>query len=135
MGLIVQHEEVISGLKQLGSYNEQTLIVYATLKRYQPLYVKMNYMDLNNYVVTGSWLAISDSFVQICPVDQLGKLTQEVISISRDDTLLRIKKNLLLYTLFVKDAKGRSIEFRVSSRVLGNRQHHEDFLKLLEKLK
>lgn len=132
MGLIVQHDDIINGLKQLDIYNGDELIIYATLKNHQPLYTRMNYLDLNNYVITGVWLAISENYVHILPVDQLGKLKKEVITISREDTSLSIKKNLLLYTLYLEDIEKNIVEFRVSSNIVGNKKHHADFVKLLK---
>ncbi|EIP8083287.1 hypothetical protein AAFA72_000738 [Enterococcus faecalis] len=135
MGIIVQHDEIISVLKQLDIYNEDELIIYATLKTSQPLYIRMNELDLRNYIVEGVWLAISTNDVKILPVNQLGKLQEEVTIISKKDLAsLSIKKNLLLYTITMKDLGGNSISFKVSSRIIGNRNHHLDFVKLVERL-
>lgn len=135
MGIIIQHDEIISVLKQLEIYNEDELIVYATLKTSKPLYIRMNEIDLRNYIVEGVWLAIGKNDVKILPVNQLGKLQEEVTIISKKDlTSLSIKKNLLLYTITMKDLEGNSVSFKISSRVVGNRNHHLDFVKLVERL-
>jgi hypothetical protein len=134
LGLIVQHEEIISELKSQSSYVGDELIVYATLKQKQPLYVRMNYLNFDNYIVEGSWIAVSENEIKILPVDQLGRLIEEIIVIpKRDIANFSIKKNLLLYTMTITDTKGTSVQFRVASKVLGNKIHHEDFLKLLKK--
>lgn len=136
MGLIVQHDEIISLLKKLDIYNGDELIIYVTLKVSQPLYVRMNYLNLDNYIVQGAWLAINDNDIKILPVNQLGKLTDDVSVICQDDIDdFSIKKNLLLYTISIADLKGSVVQFRVSSKVLGNKKHHEDFLKLLNKMR
>ncbi|EGO6739797.1 hypothetical protein NFW93_002047 [Enterococcus faecalis] len=135
MGIIVQHDEIIYVLKQLDIYNEDELILYATLKTSQPLYIRMNELDLRNYIVEGVWLAISTNDVKILPVNQLGKLPEEATIISKKDLAsLSIKKNLLLYTITMKDLEGNSVSFKISSRVVGNRNHHLDFVKLVERL-
>ncbi|HCT8104593.1 hypothetical protein CYQ27_04110 [Enterococcus faecalis] len=135
MGLIVQHDEIISVLKQLDIYNEDELIIYATLKTSQPLYMRVNELDLRNYIVEGAWLAISKNDVKILAVNQLGKLQEEVTVISKKDLAsLSIKKNLFLYTITMKDLEGNSVSFKVSSRVVGNRNHHLDFVKLVKHL-
>ncbi|EPN5990358.1 hypothetical protein ACT0K6_000160 [Enterococcus faecalis] len=135
MGLIVQHDEIISVLKQLDIYNEDELIIYATLKTSQPLYMRVNELDLRNYIVEGAWLAISKNDVKILAVNQLGKLQEEVTVISKKDLAsLSIKKNLFLYTITMKDLEGNSVSFKVSSRVVGNRNHHLDFIKLVKHL-
>lgn len=135
MGIIVQHDEIISVLKQLDIYNEDELIVYATLKTSQPLYIRMNELDLRNYIAEGVWLAVSANNVKILPVNQLGKLKEAVTIISKKDLAgLSIKKNLLLYTITMKDLEGNSVSFKISSRVVGNRNHHLDFVKLVERL-
>ncbi|NSV98676.1 hypothetical protein FKY93_13120 [Enterococcus faecalis] len=135
MGLIVQHDEIISVLKQLDIYNEDELIIYATLKTSQPLYMRVNELDLRNYIVEGAWLAISKNDVKILPVNQLGKLQEEVTVIYKKDlTDFSIKKNLFLYTITMKDLEGNSVIFKVSSRVVGNRNHHLDFVKLVKHL-
>ncbi|EIB6117679.1 hypothetical protein RV11_GL000584 [Enterococcus phoeniculicola] len=136
MGLIVQHDEIISLLKKLDIYNGDELIIYVTLKVSQPLYVRMNYLNLDNYIVQGAWLAINDNDIKILPVNQLGKLIDDVSVICQDDIDdFSIKKNLLLYTISIADLKGSVVQFRVSSKVLGNKKHHEDFLKLLNKMR
>ncbi|EPI27195.1 hypothetical protein [Enterococcus faecalis] len=136
MGLIVQHDEIISLLKKLDIYNGDELIIYVTLKVSQPLYVRMNYLNLDNYIVQGAWLAINDNDIKILPVNQLGKLIDDVSIICQDDIDdFSIKKNLLLYTISIADLKGSVVQFRVSSKVLGNKKHHEDFLKLLNKMR
>ncbi|HDT8180684.1 TPA: hypothetical protein RD716_002625 [Enterococcus faecalis] len=133
MGLIVQHDEIISVLKQLDIYNEDELIIYATLKTSHPLYMRVNELDLRNYIVEGAWLAISKNDVKILAVNQLGKLQEEVTVISKKDLAsLSIKKNLFLYTITMKDLEGNSVSFKVSSRVVGNRNHHLDFIKLVK---
>ncbi|HDV0789787.1 hypothetical protein NG861_00045 [Enterococcus faecalis] len=135
MGLIVQHDEIISVLKQLDIYNEDELIIYATLKTSHPLYMRVNELDLRNYIVEGAWLAISKNDVKILAVNQLGKLQEEVTVISKKDLAsLSIKKNLFLYTITMKDLEGNSVSFKVSSRVVGNRNHHLDFIKLVKHL-
>lgn len=135
MGLIVQHDEIISVLNQLDIYNEDELIIYATLKTSQPLYMRVNELDLRNYIVEGAWLAISKNDVKILAVNQLGKLQEEVTVISKKDLAsLSIKKNLFLYTITMKDLEGNSVSFKVSSRVVGNRNHHLDFIKLVKHL-
>ena len=135
MGIIVQHDEIISVLKQLDIYNEDELIIYATLKTSQPLYTRMNELDLRNYIVEGVWLAVSINDVKILPVNQLGKLKEAVTIISKKDLAsLSIKRNLFLYTITMKDLKGNSVSFKVSSRIIGNRNHHLDFIKLVEHL-
>lgn len=136
MGLIVQHDEIISLLKKLDIYNGDELIIYVTLKVSQPLYVRMNYLNLENYIVQGAWLAINDNDIKILPVNQLGKLVDDVSVICQDDIDdFSIKKNLLLYTISIADLKGSVVQFRVSSKVIGNKKHHEDFLKLLNKMR
>lgn len=136
MGLIVQHDELISGLKNLDIYKGDELIIYTTLKTHQPFYTKMNYLALDNYIVTGVWLALNEAYIHVFPVNQLGKLKREVITIPRNDiSSLNIKKNLLVYTITIKDIKGNIVEFRALSRVLGNKKHHEDFMVLIQQLK
>lgn len=132
MGLIVQHEEIISLLKELNIYNGDELIIYVTLKASQPLYIRMNYLDLNNYIVQGAWLAISDEDIKFIPVNQLGKLVNNISIINHNDIqYFGIKKNLLQYTISIIDLEDNVVQLRVSSRVLGNKTHHKDFLKLL----
>lgn len=134
MGLIVQHDEIITLLKELRNYNGDELIIYTTLKTSQPFYVRMNYLDLDNYIVQGVWLAISETDIKLVPVDQLGKLQDEAMVIEKNEIAnFTIKKNLLLYTISITDLKGNTIQFRASSTILGNKTHHEDFLNVLKK--
>ncbi|MBV7390391.1 MULTISPECIES: hypothetical protein [Enterococcus] len=136
MGLIVQHDEIISFLKELEIYSGEELIIYVTLKTTQPLYVRMNYLNLDNYIVQGAWLAISEKDIKILPVNQLGKLVDNVSVIYRDDIAdFIIKKNFLLYSISITDLKDNVVQFNVSSKVLGNKNHHKDFVKLLNKIK
>ncbi|ETD05690.1 hypothetical protein N568_0101055 [Lactococcus garvieae TRF1] len=136
MSMIVQHNEIISLLKELKIYNGDELIIYVTLKTSQPLYVRMNYLNLDNYIVQGAWLAINDNEVKVLPVNQLGRLVDNISVICRDDIHdFSIKKNLLLYTISMIDLKGNVVQFKASSKVLGNKNHHEDFLKLLNKMR
>lgn len=95
----------------------------------------MNELDLRNYIVEGVWLAVSKNDVKILPVNQLGKLQEVVTVISKKDLdSLSIERNLFLYTITMKDLKGNSAIFKVSSRIVGNRNHHLDFIKLVEHL-
>ena len=131
MSFIVQHDEIISILKKLDIYNGDELIIYVTLKTSQPIYVRMDYLNLDNYIVRGAWLAVAEKDVKILPVNQFGKLQEEITIIPQSDiSSLTIKKNLLLYTISITDLSGNVVKFRVSSKVLGNKNHHTDFVKL-----
>lgn len=133
MSLIVQHDEIISLLKKMAIYNGDELIVYVTVKSLKPLYVRLNYLNLDNYIVQGAWLAVSKEAVKIIPVNQLGKLQEDISVIPTEDIGdFRIKKNLLLSTISITDMQGNVVQFKVASKVLGNKNHHSDFLELVK---
>ncbi len=134
MGLIVQHDEIVELLKKKNMYHGDELIVYVTLKSVKPLYVKMNYLNLDNYIVQGAWLAISTADLKVISVNQLGKLQEDITVIPFEEIgSFTIKKNILLYTISIKDLQDNLVEFKISSKILGNKNHHIDFLKLLAK--
>lgn len=134
MGFITQHAEIISKLKEFDAYNGDEFIVYATLKTSKPLYVKMNYLNIENYIVQGAWLCVSNDDIKILPVTQLGKLQNSFLTIPKNEvSSFEIKKNLLLYTISITDLKNNTIQFKVAKKVVGNKSHQKDFAKLLKK--
>ncbi|WP_429948752.1 hypothetical protein IGJ55_002757 [Enterococcus sp. AZ170] len=136
MGLIVQHDDIIALLKKLNIYNGDELIIYATLKTSKPFYVKMNYLNLDKYIVQGVWLAVSKEDVKFLTVSQLGKLHKEVITIPHEDISdFNVKKNLLLYTISITDWQKNVVQFKVASKVFGNKKHHADFIELINQTK
>lgn len=136
MGLIVQHDEIVLLLKKMGMYNGDELIVYVTVKSIKPLYVKMNYLNLDNYIVQGAWLAVSKKDLKVIPVNQLGKLQEDINVIPFEEiSSFTINKKLFLYIISIKDLQDNLVEFRIASKVLGNKNHHSDFLELLNKKK
>lgn len=127
MALITQQEDIIEHLKQNQLYSGDENIIYATLKK--------SWLNIS-YIVEGVWLAISPSKVIILPVNQMGKLTENVIVIDQSDLkTIEIKKNLLMYTLRIVNNKDEDMKFRVSSTVIGNKHHKENFEVLLNKYK
>lgn len=114
--MIVQHDEIKELLKdnKLNSTNEY--IIYGT-------------EDIKGY-----WIVLSDRGVTLLPVAEHGNLTGEIMPLGNDKIgSITLKKGILSNKLIITDKQNTKATYRVASRLTGNKQHHQDFLKVVEK--